>query len=42
MEFKDKMFKILMDSDKRKKENDQINKDDLEEEEISNLKFENE
>ena len=36
------MFKILMDSDKRKKENDQINKDDLEEEEISNLKFENE
>jgi hypothetical protein len=36
------MFKVLLDSDKRKKENEQINKEDLEEEEISNINFENE
>lgn len=42
LEFKDRMFKILLESDKRKKENEQINKEDLEEEEISNLNFDNE
>ena len=42
MEFKENMFKILMESDKRKKENNQINKEDLEEEEINNLNFDNE